>query len=612
MPEIKLDSIIPPQPATRRNFSVHLSYDETTNTIAYPCGKSAFIRSLSEDVKDEITVQFTGHSSSNVTVVKFSPIKGSQYVCSGDESGKVIVWGWNKDLDTGIISTTIKSEFQVLAGPITDIAWDCEGKRLAVVGEGRDKFGVFISWDTGNSLGEISGHSQKINAVHFKQSRPMRCMTVGDAGTAVFYQGPPFKFTASDRMHHDQGKFIRDVKFSPDNGEFVVSVGSDRKIVCYDGKTGEFIKYIEDGSHQINGGNFALDWIDSNKFVTASADSKIAVWDVTTSKCEQVWTVTGSDSLKTQQVGVVVATKNNQIVSLSLDGTLNIFQMGQDSILRSIKGHNKGITALATNPLVSGSYDGKVMEWETIPKRLHDLHRNLIVSIDNVTSGKISSVSWDDTLMVNDEIKYKFEHQPKVSTSNDDGMTAVVTSENMLLLLNSVTGAILQSLQLKTPVAAIGLSSKIVSVGYEETNLIEVFDISELSSCFQLNSKLTSTPSCISISKSERYLAAGDVMGKIILFDLETRDIKTSRWSFHTGRINAISWRPEEEEGEEDLVATGSLDTNIIIYSMKKPMRTIKYLNAHKDGINALLWNDANTLVSAGTDACIKKWSVEF
>ena len=141
MSSISLQSTVPPQPATERNFTVHLSYDETTNAVAYPCGKSAFIRPLGDS---QPVIQFTGHGTANVTVVRFSPIKGSQYLCSGDESGKVIVWGWSQEKD-GSIETTIKSEFHVLAGSVRDISWDFEGKRLCVVGDGRDKLGVFIS-----------------------------------------------------------------------------------------------------------------------------------------------------------------------------------------------------------------------------------------------------------------------------------------------------------------------------------------------------------------------------------------------------------------------------------------------------------------------------------
>ena len=85
--------------------------------------------------------------------------------------------------------------------------------------------------------------------------------------------------------------FVRDVEFSPDSGEFVITVGSDRKISCFDGKSGEFLKYIEDDQEPVQGGIFALSWLDSQKFATVGADATIRVWDVTTSKCVQKWTL---------------------------------------------------------------------------------------------------------------------------------------------------------------------------------------------------------------------------------------------------------------------------------------------------------------------------------
>lgn len=609
MPSIQFDSVIPPQPATQRNFTTHLSYDEASNAIAYPCGKSAFVRFFDED---EIAIQFTGHGTASVTVVRFSPIKGSQYICSGDDSGKVIVWGYARDEKSKSIQTTIKSEFQVLAGPITDISWDFEGRRLCVVGEGRDKFGAFISWDSGNTLGEISGHSQRINACHFKQSRPMRAITVGDDGAVVFYQGPPFKFITSDRVHHDQGKFVRDVQFSPGNGEYAITVGYDRKIVCFDGKTGEFVKYVEDkkNGEEIGGGIFALSWIDGDRFVTASADGCIRVWAVKSSKIVQKWQFSGK-SLENQQVGVV-AIKNDQIVSLSLDGTLNFFRIGESSIVKTIKGHNKGITALTVSPLLSGSYDGRIMDWSTNPETMHNDHSNLIVAIDNSMPPKYASVSWDDTLKVSGIPKYEFKGQPKVSSSaNDSGIMAAVTDKDVLMILDSYKGEILHEISLTEPASAVGITGDVVAVGLAQSYNIQVFRASDLSVSYTLSTPLRANASCISISPSKKYLAAGDVMGKILLYDLETKNVTTSRWAFHTSRINAISWRPSDTD-VEDLVATASLDTNIFIYSVKRPMRTIKYLNAHKDGVTAVLWDTSASLVTAGSDSCIKKWSVDF
>lgn len=604
-----LEGSIVPVPQGTRNFSTRLAYDERSDSVAYGSGKSAYVTGVGGVAggseggsgSGNDVVQFTGHGA-NVSVVRFAPV--GAYMCSGDESGKVIVWSWNRDGDGGV-ECVVKAEFQVLAGPVTDISWDFEGKRLCVVGEGRDKFGVFISWDTGNSLGEVTAHSSRVNAVHIKQSRPMRCITVGDDGTVVFYQGPPFKFVSSDRTHHDKGKFVRDVEFSKGAGEFAVTVGSDRKIACFDGKSGEFVKYIEDADEPITGGLFAVSWLDETRFVTASADQKVRVWDVRESKCLHSWTIGEPNTLQQQQIGVVAA-KDDQIISLSLDGTLNFLKIGEDKPVRTMHGHNKSITALAVNPLVTGSYDGRIMQW--VPEKLCDSkmqtgHTNLVVSIGSKESG-YSSVAWDDTLRVNNEVKYKFESQPKCASMDPAGKIAVVTTEDKLLVLDSSTGEKLVETALDVPASAVHLSGDLVAIGSEQTNTVSVYNSGDLSLLYKLPDPLRATPSCISIAPSHKLLAVGDVMGKIILYDLETKTVKTSRWAFHTSKINAISWRPEEE----DLVATGSLDTHIIVYSVSKPMRTVKVLNAHKDGVNAVQWKDRDHIVSAGADACIHTW----
>ena len=620
MVSINLSKVFAPLPSTKRNFTTHLSYDPKTDSLAYGSGRSAIIRSLD----GEHVVQFNGHGTSNVTVVKFSPIQGSQYVASGDDSGRVIVWSWNQDDKSGEIEYNVKSELHVLAGPVADISWDFEGKRLAVVGEGRDRFGAFVSWDSGNSLGEVSGHSQRVNAVHFKQSRPMRAFSVSDDGSVVFYQGPPFKFASSDRTHHGQGKFVRDVKFSPGAGKYAVSVGSDRKICCFDGKTGEFIKYIESEKAPIGGGLFAVAWLDdgeeSSRVVTVGADCTARLWDVSLDDpFQQSWKL-GAD-VSNQIVGVVV-TKDNSIVTLTLDGTLSILSLN-DHTIKFIHGHNKGITSLAVNPLVSGSYDGRVVTWNSEGDEVnaisHDIHGNLVLAIDN-SDNEVSSVSWDETLKnfidgekALAETKYQFSEQPKCAVFSHNTL-AVATNTNELLIIDNKSGLLSKSITLDKPVGALALGTTFVAVAYEQTNSVQLFKISDLSDAFTLATPLRATPSALSFSPSQKYLAAGDVSGKIILYDLDTKDVKTSRWSFHTSRITSIDWRPSanDDDLEEDYVVTGSLDTNIFIYSVNKPMKVIKRLNAQKDGVSSVLWENDSTIVSAGVDACIKRWTVEF
>ena len=57
-----------------------------------------------------------------------------------------------------------------------------------------DRFGAVFLWDSGSSVGEISGHVKVINSVDIKQTRPYRLITGSDDNCSTFSEGPPFKF----------------------------------------------------------------------------------------------------------------------------------------------------------------------------------------------------------------------------------------------------------------------------------------------------------------------------------------------------------------------------------------------------------------------------------
>lgn len=75
---------------------------------------------------------------------------------------------------------------------------------------------------------------------------------------------------------------------------------------------------------------------------------------------------------------------------------------------------------------------------------------------------------------------------------------------------------------------------------------------------------------------------------------------------YHTARVDCLAWSPNSS-----LVATGSLDTCVIIYDVDKPASnrtTIK--GAHLGGVYGLIFIDDHTVVSSGEDACIRIWKV--
>ena len=96
------------------------------------------------------------------------------YVASGDAGGVIKIWALDNP------EHPVKYEGQCLAGPICDIAWSPDSQRVCAVGDGRDCMGRVFMWDSGSTVGEISGHSKKILSCDFKQSRPFQILTAAE------------------------------------------------------------------------------------------------------------------------------------------------------------------------------------------------------------------------------------------------------------------------------------------------------------------------------------------------------------------------------------------------------------------------------------------------
>lgn len=58
---------------------------------------------------------------------------------------------------------------------------------------------VACRWDSGSTVGEFDGHSKRVLSCAFKPTRPFRIITCGEDYLVNFYEGPPFRFKASNR-----------------------------------------------------------------------------------------------------------------------------------------------------------------------------------------------------------------------------------------------------------------------------------------------------------------------------------------------------------------------------------------------------------------------------
>lgn len=523
-------------------------------------------------------------------------------------SGTVRVWDAVEAVNT-------KGEYHIISGRINDIGWDGDSQRIIAVGDGRERFGHCITADSGNSVGEVSGHSKVINAVSLRQQRPLRAATVSDDGSMCFLHGAPFKFASKANDLHKG--FVYGTAFSPD-GSALVTVGADKRIQFYDGKTGEATKQIGEGVH--TGSIFAVSWAkNSKKLVTASADQTVRVWDVESGENTQTWKLgqEGAVNVGDQQVGVVWA-RDDLIISLNLDGDLNYLTEGSASPTKVVQGHNKSITAMGVGSdgqgkdVWTGSFDGRVCHWDVetgvgsaVDGQTHTNQVTQFVAI----SGQTYSVGWDDTLRTVDESAKTFagsttklNGQPKGVGASEGRVVVASTSGIAVYSKDQLVGE-LSTTYTPTSLAAAGST---VAVGDGNDVRIYNLDSSSKLSEVEVLKKSSASISTLAFSKDGTYLAAGNSQGKIFAFNAADWSVATDRWSAHTARVTSVAWN---EAGTH--AVSGALDTHVYVWSLAKPAARVKALNAHKDGVNGVAWVEGSKKVaSTGGDAAIKIWNV--
>lgn len=522
------------------------------------------------------------------------------YVASGDESGNVLVW------DCSQPEMIVKSEFKILSNRINDLAWDADSKRIIAVGNGSDTFGHCFTFDSGNSIGEISGHSSQINSVAIKTTRPYSAFTVGDDSNVVFLKGPPFKFNQSNKTVHTN--FVKMVKFSP-NGKLAASVGVDRIIALFDGNTGEVVKSFKDLS---KGGIYAVDWIDDESFLIASADAYLRIVNIE-GKVVKEWNL--KYQVESQFLGCAVVGED-KFIGLTLGGTLYVFSNESSDPVEIINAHQVSVTSMAklkeSDEIFTGSYDGKILKHlvENNEDTLitGDEHKGLVVSIKEIpdVSKSLFSISWDDKLkLISERLEIStvddLKKQP-VDLKLNTKFAAVLFEDEIRFY--DFNGKPISEKRLDYEASSIDVSEKFIIVTDAKNFQVHIYD-TDLKVLNEVN-YLRSKPTVLSISSNEEYLACGDIQGKILLYSLKDYTLITSRWAFHTSKINSIKWSPGDR-----YCLSGSLDTNIFIYSVEKPSRNIKFLNAHKEGVNCVEWINEDVIVSAGSDSCIKYWDIK-
>ncbi|XP_069948850.1 actin-interacting protein 1 isoform X1 [Cherax quadricarinatus] len=589
-------------PRTQRGQPIVLGVDHKGKKLLYGNGNSVIIRDLENPAIAEV---YTEHSI-QVNVAQYSP--SGFYICSGDQHGKVRIW------DTINPEHILKAEYQPLGGPIRDVCWSHDSQRICVVGEGRGKFAHVFMMDTGASVkGDLSGHTKAINSVSWKPTRPFRIVTGSEDSKSAFFEGPPFVFKCTKGDHT---KFVQSVRYSP-NGEKFATGGFDGKIFVYNGTNAELEKELGSPAHK--GGIYAVSWSpDSKQLLSASGDKSCKLWDVESGDAVAEFSM--GTELEDQQMSCIWA--GNYLISVSLSGFINYLDPANPSKpKRIVKGHNKPITRVALSADCSSLYttgvDGTVTVWDVatgendrIGGKGHGNHVSGLVVKDSA----VYTAGIDDSIKVIDPVERVYTgvsislgSQPKMISNLDDGIIAVTTKEICIIRNDKKVGSF--------PINWDGLcvsssrdGSSEVAVGGAD-NLIHVYTLSGNTLTEKTTLEHLGPVTDLAYSPDNHFLVACDANRKVVVYSLPSYEkFNKIEWGFHNARINCVAWSPDSL-----LVASGSLDTMIIIWSISHPNKHIIIKNSHPQAqVTGLLWLDNERVLSTGHDGVVKIWSVKF
>ena len=632
-------ALAPPLPSTTRGEPTIISgiggrFNKDRPVILYPAGKLVVVRELSaehgfESITPAKTVDnpegkapvrafvYRGHNAT-VTSAKFSP--SGRYIASVDVRGKLRVWAYDHE------EHLCKLELQVLPGIARDVAWDGDNQRICVAGDAQSGLTKCVQFPTGVQCGPMGGHTKRSVTIDMREKRPFRIMSGSEDQKCVFYSGPPFKI---DKTCMEHSNTVNCVRFS-NNSNFIASVGSDKKVIIYDGKTGDVVNVFE-AVHK--GSIYACAWSDDDsKLLTCSADMTAKLINVIDGSIIKSWNLS-EDAARAYpgKGGMVVgcAFCMNRPVVLGVNGHMSILDETTNVFSRPLSGHQAPITALAVDKLNKNYYtsdtDGVICKWETTSDGILNasrikggeshmitgaVHGGTIKGL-SVLKNQLISCGWDDFYRISDPVEenchtaVKLSSQPTMSTSSENFVVILCLHEIIIVDKNGEIISVIENLPYSPLCGSVLCDETRLSVGGDDMK-IHIYSISNgMLSEERVVTGHTKPISAISFSPNGSYLASGDTKDVVVWNVSDWTTACKGRWCFHTSTITCLAWSPDSR-----ILASAGQDENVFLWCLDKKMRRVRYEYVHRGGVSSIEFLDNDNLLSVGGDGCVCKWFV--
>jgi WD40 repeat protein len=265
----------------------------------------------------------------------------------------------------------------------------------------------------------------------------------------------------------------------------------------------------------------------------------------------------------------------NQVTSMAAEGD-TLFSAGMDDVIRVAKAGDK-------------SYDGRSVSVTSMPKTI------------SVSSDQVLVVATSSNIQIYDKQQKRIGQVddlgfvPTSASINPSGTHIVVGGEVSYQYLDFTMGTHLAKICFAT------IQDNKSRVYKHEGGSITLQQTLE-------NNR--GAISAIAINPKQNLVAIGDAVGKIYVYDMESGKTVVQAWIYHTARITSIEW-----SSCGNYAVSGSLDTNIYVWSREKPFKKSVVKNAHVDSVNDVQFlNEKDgklTVASVGQDGALKIWAVD-
>ncbi|KAA0200319.1 putative actin-interacting protein 1, partial [Fasciolopsis buskii] len=426
--------------------------------------------------------------------------------------------------------------------------------------------------------------------------------------------------------------FVNIVRYCP-TGSCLASAGADGKIIVYDGADGKELYELGPPAHK--GGVYGIAFSkDGSRMVSASADKTLKLWMIEGTQFTFLSEYTFGSAVNNMVLGCEWI--DDTIVAVTFDTSLHLFHAPSgitclDSPRAVYYGHSMHITCALFNPqlkqLITASSDAGVASW--------DMDRGLATMFSGsqahtaqvqgmaLVDDKLVTVGFDDRCVLSDVpersfiASVKLPSQPHGIGFSPDQNRVLVVCDQHLVLLNVIGNSLNlleeQPLALGACTVSVSPTAGFVVICCSSGGLF-AFRI-ERDKLIKIG--ITNAPSAATViasfSPDGSMLAFADQDRQVTVFNVHDNGNQISLspaintwWQKHTARITALSWSPNGR-----CLATGSLDTAVIVWSLDKPKDAVVLRNAHPmSNSTALSWMNDQTLVSTGHDGSIRRWKV--